>query len=357
MNVPPAPLNVGVIGLGMMGQTHLDAYAGMDGVRVRAIADRNAMRRSGQQTTALNVDDATPGAFDFNAPGLKKYADGLGLISDPAIDVVDICVPTPGHLDLGLASLRAGKHTLIEKPLARTHAQAVRLADAAERAWDTHRAVSMCAMCMRFWPGWDWLRDVVAAETYGPVRAATFRRVSSFPGGRFYADGDASGGAILDLHLHDADFIRHAFGPVGLDVDRIDVQTRGYARLSGQPDHVLTSYRFPPNTPGLADDALICAEGGWDLADGFGFSMRYAVNFEHATADFDLARGDRPVHLYQRGQTTEVDLPGGGGTGYARELAYFVDCVRAGRPAGRVTLRDAAQSVKLIERELASMPG
>ncbi|MEL7087964.1 MAG: gfo/Idh/MocA family oxidoreductase, partial [Planctomycetota bacterium] len=83
------------------------------------------------------------------------------------------------------------------------------------------------------------------------------------------------------------------------------------------------------------------------------FSMRYTVIFERATADFDLARGAKPLHLHHDGQTTEVELDAG--MGYDHELAYFLDCVRRGEKAERVPLADAAESVKLIERELASL--
>ena len=347
MNQPNSPVRVGVIGLGMMGATHLDAYAKMDHVRVVAVADRDADRLSGKASAGGNIEGQAKGGFDLTRADLHKHTDAQDLIDDPDVDVVDICLPTPLHLPVGLASLEAGKHTLIEKPLARTYEQARQLADAAETARQQHGAVSMCAMCMRFWPGWDWLKEAVGQQTYGPVRAATFRRVAQFPGGPFYENGQASGGAVLDLHIHDADFVRHLFG------EPAEVQTAGYAKITGQPDHVLTRYRFEPGTPGLADDALVSAEGGWALADGFGFSMRYTVNFERATADFDLARGPAALQLHHHGESSDIKLDPA--MGYDHELAYFIDRVRQGQPADRVTLHDAGLSVRLIESELAAM--
>ncbi len=319
----------------------------MPHVKVLAVADRDEDRLSGKSSAGGNIEGQAQGGFDYHNPDLRKYRDAAKLIADADIDVVDICLPTPLHLPIGLASLRAGKHTLIEKPLARTYAEAQQLAAAAEQAWTKHQVVSMCAMCMRFWPGWDWLKDAVVQQTYGPVRGAMFRRVAQFPGGPFYSNGEASGGAILDLHIHDADFVRHLFGePAG-------VHTAGYSKLTGEPDHVSTHYQFDPNTPGLADDAIVSAEGGWAMADGFGFSMRYTVNFESATADFDLARGDAALQLHQEGQSTDIQLADG--MGYDHEIAYFLDCVRQGKPAQRVTLEDAGGSVKLIEAERAAI--
>ena len=347
MNNSNSPVRVGVIGLGMMGGTHLDAYAKMDHVRVVAVADRDPDRLSGKASAAGNIEGQAKGGFDLTDPDLHKHVEAQDLIDDPDVDVVDICLPTPLHLPIGLASLNAGKHTLVEKPLARTFAEAQQLADAAEKAWQQHQAVSMCAMCMRFWPGWDWLKHAVTQQTYGPVRAANFRRVAQFPGGPFYSNGQASGGAILDLHIHDSDFVRHLFGQPQ------SVHSAGYTKVTGQTDHVLTRYEFPPDTAGLADHAIVAAEGSWCLADGFGFSMRYTVNFEHATADFDLARGPAALQLHHQGKTTDVQLDPA--MGYDHELAYFIDCVRQGRPADRVTLRDAGQSVQLVEQEIQSI--
>ncbi|MEM6852852.1 MAG: Gfo/Idh/MocA family oxidoreductase [Planctomycetota bacterium] len=343
MNSEDQALTVGVIGLGAMGQTHLDVYAKLDGVRVAAVADLDEARLSGAEKAGGNIEGQAQAGFDLSDSSVKKYRDGLDLIADPEIHVVDICVPTPGHLPMGLASLQASKHTLIEKPLARTYEQALQLANAAEQAWEQHRAVSMCAMCMRFWPGWDWLRDAVHDQRYGKVLAATFRRVAPFPGGDFYANGVASGGAILDLHIHDLDFIRHAFGPPE------EVNSTGYSKITGQPDHVLTTFRYAVGHPHLTENALVFAEGGWAMSDGFPFTMRYTVNFENATADFDLARGDHSVHIYRDGQTETPDLPGAGAMGYEHELRYFLDCVRDGQQADRITLRDAVASLKVLD--------
>ena len=345
--------NIGVIGLGSMGSTHLDFYAKAPGVRVVAVADRDHAKRRGEAKAGGNIEGQAKGGFDVTSPEVKKYKDGHELIADETVDVVDVCVPTPGHLSMGLASLEAGKHTLIEKPLGRTYEQAVQLADAAERAWSKHGAVSMCAMCMRFWPGWDWLKEAVTSERYGKVRAATFRRVTSHPGGPFYSDGELSGGSLLDLHIHDTDFVRHLFSPGVIGTKNIEVRSTGYASVTGEPDHVLTTYRFPAGTAGLADGALVAAEGSWSLAAGFGFAMRYTVNFERATADFDFGREAGDLLLSQDGERTKVELPSG--LGYDHELAYFLDCVRSGRQAERVTLRDAAESVRLVEMERAAI--
>ena len=327
-------INVGVIGMGMMGGTHLDVYQQLDGVRVVAVADRNADKRSGQTQAAGNIEGQAQGGFDFDS--VKQYATAAELIADPEVALIDVCVPTAGHLETGLKALASGKHVLIEKPLARTADQAAELVAAAERS----DGLAICGMCMRFWPGWTWLKQVVDDQRFGRVLGATFRRLSEHPGGKAYLDGDACGGGILDLHLHDTDFIHHCFGLPQA------VTTTGYTKETNQPDHVVTQYHYD-NIP------LVVAEGGWSMAKGFGFQMHYAVNFERATAVFNLAE-ESPLTLYEPGEDPrKIELDPG--MGYLHEIAYFLDCIRENRAPQRVTLAQAAASVRLIEAEARSM--
>ena len=119
---------------------------------------------------------------------------------------MDICTPTALHPAQAIASLRAGKHVLCEKPLAQNSADARKVLRVAAAA----KTFLMPAMCMRFWPGWGWLKKVVAEKTYGAVLAANFRRLSEMPA--WSAAGTHTGGALFDLHIHDTDFVNFLFG-------------------------------------------------------------------------------------------------------------------------------------------------
>ena len=103
MTDPQSTLNIGVIG-----QTHLDAYAKFPNANIFAVADLEPNKLSGEAGAHGNIEGQAQGGFDLSAPHLRKYRDGLELIADPDIDIVDICVPTPGYLSVGLASLEAG---------------------------------------------------------------------------------------------------------------------------------------------------------------------------------------------------------------------------------------------------------
>jgi predicted dehydrogenase len=226
-----------------------------------------------------------------------------------------------------------------EKPLARTAALARDIAQAAEAA----STYFLPAMCMRFWPGWDWLQQTIATATYGRTLAARFRRVSSPPGwsrGTYFKGAD-SGGALLDLHIHDVDFIQYCFGRP------LRVVSRGLTRFSGAIDHVVTQYD-------VASGAAVHAEGSWIMAEGFGFSMAFTVVFEKATADFDSARGADALRLFEDGQQPRtVTCPGV--DGYVGELSHMVEAIRAGTPPTRVTARDALGAIEICEAEHQSI--
>jgi predicted dehydrogenase len=334
-------INVGVIGLGMMGLTHLDVYAKHPGAKVVAIADRDPARLSGQTRATGNVEGQARGSFDLSTA--KGYTEGMELINDKSVDLVDICLATPLHVEYAIAALKKGKHVLVEKPLARTYKDAMKLVKAAQKA----KGLSMCAMCMRFWPGWTWLKDAVDNQTYGRVLAASFRRLATMPPGAFYANGELSGGAILDLHLHDADFVQFVFGKPAA------VFSQGYTKTSGQLDHVLTHYLYDGDGAEQQGRPVVTAEGTWAMAAPYEFRMQYTVNFERATAAFDLLNAQQPLSLYQDGQKTAVELDPR--MGYEIEITYFLDCIAKGEAPKTITLQDAADAIQLVEAEAKSV--
>jgi predicted dehydrogenase len=323
---------IGIIGLGFMGRMHIGAYSKLPGARLVAIADQDAKRASGDFSGGWGNIAGSAESLDMT--GITGTTDFQALIRNPDVDVVDICVPTPAHEALATAALEAGKHVLCEKPLALDSASAARIAQAAARA----NGLFMPAMCMRFWPQWRWLKQAVDEGRYGPVLGATFRRVASMPPG-WFSNGQMSGGALLDLHIHDTDFVFHLLG-------RPDaVFSRGYSKTSGRTDHIVTEYLYDRGP------ALVSAEGSWCMANGFSFTMRYTVNFEQATADFDITR-EHQLIVSQDGKAEPMDLVG---DGYEAELAYFIECVGTGRAPSLVTADDAVTGMHILEAEQRSI--
>ncbi len=329
---------VGVVGLGFMGGTHLKAYQKIEGAQIVAVCDALRLPVDGV-VAAVTGNVGTDQAVRLDMNQVKAYQDVHDFLANPEIDLVDLCVPTPDHLPLSVAALQAGKHVVCEKPLARSAAQAREIVTAADRA----STYFMPAMCMRFWPGWSWLKSAVEQKTYGEVLAARFRRVSTPPGWSrsSYFDGKASGGALLDLHIHDTDFVQYLFGR-----PRRVVST-GLSRFSGAIDHVVTQYD-------VANGAVVSAEGTWIMTEGYGFNMSYTLLFERATADFDLSRGPDALKIFEEGKPAIVVQPEAG-DGYIGELSHMLDSIRNRRPPTVVTARDALGAVEICEAEERSV--
>jgi predicted dehydrogenase len=331
-------INVGVVGCGFMGVTHLKAYQQIPGARIAAICDAVRLPEDGDFSKIMgNVGDQQP--FRLDMAHVKAYRSLDDLLANPEIALVDLCVPTPVHVKLATAALRAGKHVVCEKPLARTSGQAREIATVAR----TSPGYFMPAMCMRFWPGWSWLKSAIAEQTYGRTLAARFRRVSEPPawGRESYFNGAQSGGALLDLHIHDVDFVQFCFGRPKA------VFARGLTRYSGAIDHVLTQYV-------VEGDAVVSAEGSWIMSEGAGFNMAYTVQFEKATADFDLVRGIDALKLFEDGKPPRT-VASGGGDGYVGELTHMIESIQRGQPPSWVTPEDGVSAVEICEAEEQSI--
>lgn len=338
----PEVVGIGVIGLGFMGRAHVaainEAAAAGAGCELRAVCDRNPDLLAGKSSTVDGNLAIGAGGALFDPQRVRGYTDLDAFLSDQRVRLVIVCTHTDSHVDVALACLAAGKHVLVEKPVSLQLAQVQRLDAAASEAWTSRGLRCMPGMCMRFWPGWDWLRDRITDRQYGPLRSLTLRRLGTTPSwaADFYANPERSGGAFGDLHIHDTDFISWALGTPR------SVATRGSLM------HCSTLYTF--GSPAAA--VHVSAEGGWDLTPGAGFRMNYLATFEHATAEFDLAREPR-ITLYRDGRAEPVEMTSG--AGYLPQLLAFLDCVLDPALPLRATIADAVTTTTIMEAERRSM--
>ena len=330
-------LRVGMVGIGFMGKVHFDAWQRTKGARVSAICDIDPKKRSGNWSgIGGNIGGA---GKKTDLRGIRVYSDAIQLFSDPSIDAVDLTLPTYLHASFAIRALQAGKHVICEKPMAINSSEAARMASAAKRSGK----MLFIAHCIRFWPHYAVLRDIIRSRRYGKVISAAFRRVSSSPTWswqNWIQDPKKSGLAALDLHIHDADFILHVFG-------KPRTVTSSYAGLKrGRMDHIHTAY-------GYADGQMVSAEGAWEYAPKYPFAMSFTVAMEGGTLNMTP---DLSLKLYlKNGGTKAVAVPAG--DGYSLELAHFAECIRKNRPSDTVSPESAMASVKLVECEVKSALG
>ncbi len=326
-------VGVGIVGLGFMGRTHLGAYASNAACSVRAAFDPS--RRAAAAGNLITAG----GGVDALIAQLPLSASLDELLARDDIDLVSICTPTDTHVELVRAAIRARKHVLVEKPTA-LDAAAI---DALGQEADAAGVLVMPAHCMRFWPAWAWMADAVRAGSLGRACSASFRRLGARPAWSqdFYLDPARSGGAIVDLHIHDADFVRFAFG----EPDTVDAH--------GTRMHVSARYGF---RDGPHAGLVVEAEGGWMDDPNFAFTMVASIECERGVIDFRLGRKPELVVLVD-GDAQEIvagrDYPLG--TGYDDEIAALLTAIRDGHRRAPVTLADAARTQRLLDRETAAL--
>ena len=306
-------IRVGLIGLGFMGSTHFRIYEEMENAEIKALADVDAAKRRGDVSKVCgnigNADNSVP----LNLDGVHVYENGFDLINDPEVDVVDICCPTPYHADFIVAALKAGKHVFAEKPFARTLEQAEKIRAAAAQA----KTFLNFGMCVRAWPEYRYAYEQFKAGAFGKLRSATFRRLSPDINGNawdnWFMDAKRSGGALLDMHLHDTDEVVYFFGrPKAVTSAGVNITSNGGI------DHVITLYHYD-------DGTLVEAEGSWGAARTTPFEMTFQMIFEKATVRL-MAEGFKIYWKDGRVEAPQVEAT----TGWHKELKYFIDCVEKG---------------------------
>jgi predicted dehydrogenase len=327
-------IKVGVLGIGFMGKCHFDAHGANKAAKVVAICDTDPVKRSGDWSgIAGNIGGA---GKKVDLKGIAVYDDAKKMFADPNVEVVDITLPTYLHAKYAMMALKAGKHVICEKPMARTSAEAQTMIAAAKAA-KRHLFVSHC---IRFWPAYAKACEIVKSKKYGKVLSANFYRVSTLPTwswDNWLLDSKRSGDCALDLHIHDADFVCYMFGKPK------SVTSHAVGFKKGRFDHILTSYEFP-------GAGLVTTEGAWEYAPQFPFSMSFKIVMEKASLD---CPSDLNLKLFpMKGKPEAVKVPAG--DGYTLELKHFLECIAKNKNSDVLTTTDALNSVKLIEAEMKS---
>ena len=240
-------VKVGLIGLGFMGTTHFQIYRQLENVEIVAVVDVDPAKLAGDISKVVGNISEGDNSQLLDLDGVKTYSKFEDMLQDSSIDIVDICVPTSDHQKIAIAALESGKNVFCEKPVCRSLQELEEL-DSCIKDSDKFFNVGMC---IRAWPEYYYVRNLYQEGKLGAVRSAFFRRLSPDISGNswnnWFMDGEISGGALLDLHLHDTDFVRFMFGRPKA-VSSFGVNS---VRSKGGTDHVISHYHF--------DDCMIAA--------------------------------------------------------------------------------------------------
>ena len=332
-------VRIGLIGFGFMGTTHWGVYKGLGNAQVVALADLDPAKRKGDISKVVGNIGGGDNSKPIDLTGVVVYDDPMKLIKKADVDMIDICVPTPFHAELAIAALKAGKHVFCEKPLCRTAEEVTKIVAAARKA----KGFFNVGLCVRAWPEYRQAYEYFKSGKAGKMLSATFKRVSPGVDGNswrnWYMDGRTSGGALLDLHVHDVDEVNYFFGkPKAVQAVGANICSKGAI------DHVVATYDY-------GDGRLVMTEGGWEQAKGATFEMSFTIVCEKATLKLDGSG----YHIYPakggKAITPKCDVKNGP-TGWHQELAYLVRCIQKGvRPEKYQTIDSVATTMKMVFAE------
>lgn len=302
-----ASLNIGVLGLGRMGQLYARALATrISGARLYAIAALEEQARS-QVADELDITHV--------------FADAGELLALPEIDGVVIATPTSTHHDLVVAAAQAGKAIFCEKPLALTLAETHTALAAVERAGVPLQVGFM----RRFDAAYQKAQALIAAGQIGePV---TFKAVSRDP---FcppcnYMDPAQNGGLILDMAIHDFDLARWLMGS---EVERVTAEGTLLVckdlAAGGDIDNALINLRFVSGALGNVEVSRNAF---------YGYDIRTEILGSEGAVMIG-AHQHTPVVLLTRAGAQHDTVPylmERFGEAYQAQLQHFVDCLRQGQ--------------------------
>ena len=317
---------VALIGAGGMGGVHARHYAHIPDAEIVAVCDESA-------------EAAGKFADQYSVPTFEKIGQ---LLSEVEVDVIDICTPTPTHLEFVKQAAAAGKHVCCEKPLART-------------VGDAREAVETCAAAgvqlfvghvVRWFPAFRKLYNLVAANAVGTPVIVRTRRAGRFPGSGkpWFANFKQSGGVAFDLIIHDYDWLRWCFGKV------TRVYARGlYTKAPPGMDYALVTLRF-------ASGVIAHVEGSWAQPGGFSTTVEIAGKRGLLTYSSD---DSVPLVIHKKSADGTTDsLPVSQSPTavdpYRSELQHFISCLEEGHKP-EVTPEDGLEAVRIADAALRSI--
>lgn len=325
-------LKVGLIGVGGIGAVHAECWL--------ALADKVSL--------VAVADICTEKAFKYaDRIGARVYADGMELLEKEELDIVDICVPTFLHAEYVLKATKYVKNIMVEKPVCLKESEAELLLEAQKKSG----ARIQVGHVVRFTAAYKYLKELVSTNKYGAVVAGQFSRISPRPAWmKGHDDIDRTGTMALDMHIHDADYIRHL-----MDGEPETMDSWGVCNEEGIIQHIWTSYRY--------GKAMLIAEGSWDYPTCLPFAATFRVKLEQAAVVLDEkgavtvypAKGTPFVPDLEQPVIMDMGINVSDMGPYLNEINYFLTTIINDEVEGIASLSEAVASFRMVKKELESV--
>jgi len=331
-------INVGIAGLGFMGMTHYNAYKKVAGAKVAAICETDPVRLSGDWRSIQG--NFGPQGEIVDLTGIAQYPTLEEMLADPSIDMVDVCLPPSLHAVTSIAASKAGKHVLCEKAIALNPEDAVAMVDAAHAAGK----LLMIAHVLPFVPEYNFAYKKITSGEYGRLLGGHFSRLISDPLWlKDFYDPDGCGGPMVDLHIHDAHFIRLLCG--------MPKAVHSVGRMRGEVAEFFTT-QFLFDDPSL----VVTATCGAINQQGRPFTHGYEIHLEKAAILFESFTETPLTVLTEDGKVEKPDLGSPDMlAAFPLELEEAVRCVENNTPSELLDGSLARDALILGHRETQSI--
>ncbi len=312
-------LRIGVIGLGWFGEIHCEAIIGVPNLELAALCTRTESRL-GELARKFNVK--------------KTYTDYCKLLADPDIDAVSIVTMWDQHTDPAIASLDAGKHVFLEKPMASTVADCRKIIAAAQKSKGILQIGHIC----RFNPRYRAAKQAIAEGRIGKVVSLASRR--NIPAAWTPTILDKIGPIVGDA-IHDTDLMLWFTEDKVVSAYAQTVDVRGLKH----PDIGQTMYRF-------SGGATATLETVWCMPDKTPYDIDERMNITGTEGFIQIQDTFPNLGIADKSKFHSPDttywpmFEGARGGALHAELAYFANCALGNRKPEIGTPEDAMAALE-----------
>ncbi|MBQ9116317.1 MAG: Gfo/Idh/MocA family oxidoreductase [Clostridia bacterium] len=322
-----------LIGNGFISEVHRNAYM--------------AFAEEGKDIELIAICDVRPEMLEKNS-GQRLYTDVDEMLArESEADFVDICVPTYLHAEMAIKCMKAGFHVLCEKPMSLTSEDCEKMLACSK---ETGKRL-MIAQCSRFGKDMIIMKNFIDEGSFGKPVSAFFVAADGQPTWGFenwFADGNRSGGCMLDLQAHTIDLINWYFG--------VPNATSTVAKQCA-PD--FTGYGSISSNLIYDSGLFVHVWCDWGIRKNKHDSRMTRINFENGYVVRKTGEnGGLFAVSYEDGSITDIsDRYRAVKSGYRDELEYFADCIKSGAPFTHCPPEESANVIRVMRAQEKSADG
>ena len=314
---------IALLGAGFIAGVHMEGWKRVEGAEVCAFFETNLEKASAFQDK-------------YQIPHYNSFS---RLLEEEKVDIVDICLPTFLHREYTEMAASHEKHVFCEKPIALT----VEDAEAMKRICERSGVGLMVGQVLRFWGEYVKARELVEEGAVGKVLSVDAFRLSLPPTwsvDSWILKPELSGGAAVDLHIHDLDYVNWLLGEPQV------VFAQGVRSPQNSWDHMVTVVNY--------GGVIAHIEGGWMMRGDFPFTCGFRILGDEGVLEWSSRAGvnieerekTSPLVLYRNGEAKK-EMEVREEDPYYLELEYFLDCIENNKPVERGTPEQAILALRL----------